>query len=53
MGPWAFFAGLLLTVMGMGKWQESGSPFWLAGSIALFLVVMISGLASLGGAKKG
>ncbi|MFC8447795.1 hypothetical protein [Kitasatospora sp. NPDC057223] len=53
MGPWAFFAGLLLSVMGMGKWQETGSPFWLAGSLTLFVVVLISGLASLGGGKKG
>ncbi|MFD0347419.1 hypothetical protein ACF9IK_24605 [Kitasatospora hibisci] len=53
MGPYAFFAGLLLGVMGMGKWQETGSPFWLWGSVAFLLMVLIMGISSLGGGKKG
>lgn len=40
MGALAFFAGLVLFVMGLGKWQETGSPFWLWGSFG-FLVLLI------------
>ncbi|MFD9592948.1 hypothetical protein ACFWA9_09325 [Kitasatospora sp. NPDC059973] len=53
MGPFAFFAGLLLGVMGMGKWQETGSPFWLWGSVAFLLIVLISGISAVLGSKKG
>lgn len=52
MGPWAFFAGLLLGIMGMGKWQETGSPFWLWGSAAFLLGVLTSGLLALTGKKE-
>ncbi|GAA4848067.1 hypothetical protein [Kitasatospora terrestris] len=51
MGVLAFFAGLLLTVMGLGRWHETGSPWWLAGSIALLVLVLIGGLT--GGKKTG
>ncbi|MFB7663854.1 hypothetical protein ACFC1R_07870 [Kitasatospora sp. NPDC056138] len=50
MGALAFFAGLLLSVMGMGRWKETGSPFWLAGSIAIFLLTVIG--AFTGGRKS-
>lgn len=52
MGPFAFFAGLLLGVMGMGKWQETGSPFWLWGSVAFLLIVLISGISAVLGGKR-
>ncbi|MFB7474612.1 hypothetical protein [Kitasatospora sp. NPDC056184] len=50
LGTFAFFAGLLAGVMGMGKWQETGSPFWLWGSVAFLLIVLGWGL---GAAFKG
>jgi hypothetical protein len=49
MGVFAFFAGLLLVVMGFGRWRETGSPYWLAGSIALLVLVLVGALT---GKKK-
>ncbi|MFD0277080.1 hypothetical protein ACFVHB_24665 [Kitasatospora sp. NPDC127111] len=51
MGAMAFFAGLLLFVMGMGKWQETGSPWWLWGSLAFLLLVVVTALTSRDGGK--
>ncbi|MGA5822070.1 hypothetical protein ACPC54_29910 [Kitasatospora sp. NPDC094028] len=51
MGALAFFAGLLLFVMGMGKWQESGSPFWLWGSVAYLVLLVVFSLTGKGGGK--
>ncbi|MEU9075377.1 hypothetical protein ACFYUY_04070 [Kitasatospora sp. NPDC004745] len=48
MGAVAFFAGLLLFVMGMGKWQETGSPFWLWGSIAFLVLLIVMSLVARG-----
>ncbi|MER7581776.1 hypothetical protein [Kitasatospora sp. NPDC097691] len=55
MGAVAFFAGLLLFVMGLGKWQESGSPAWLFGSLGFLLVLVVVSLipANGKGGKKG
>ncbi|MFD7906009.1 hypothetical protein ACFV4F_02900 [Kitasatospora sp. NPDC059722] len=53
MGTVAFFAGLLLFVMGMGKWQETGSPWWLGGSLAFLLLLIVAALTSRGGGSKG
>ncbi|MEV7772282.1 hypothetical protein [Kitasatospora sp. NPDC086791] len=44
MGAVAFFAGLLLFVMGLGKWQETGSQAWLFGSLAFLLVLVVVSL---------
>ncbi|MFJ1701939.1 hypothetical protein [Kitasatospora sp. NPDC088346] len=52
MGVLAFFAGLLLTVMGLGRWRETGSPYWLIGSLVLLVLVLIGALTSSGGGKK-
>ncbi|GAA1155344.1 hypothetical protein F4556_004894 [Kitasatospora gansuensis] len=49
MGAFAFFAGVLLSLMGLGRWQETGSPYWLIGSLVLFLLVL---LGALTGKKK-
>ncbi|MER8100577.1 hypothetical protein [Kitasatospora sp. NPDC094016] len=51
MGAVAFFAGLLLFVMGMGKWQETGSPYWLWGSIAFLVLLVVMSVVSRGGRK--
>ncbi|MFJ3215188.1 hypothetical protein ACIPLC_04610 [Kitasatospora sp. NPDC086801] len=51
MGAVAFFAGLLLFVMGMGKWQETGSPYWLWGSVAFLVLLVVMSLVSRGGRK--
>ncbi|MDH6705506.1 MULTISPECIES: hypothetical protein [unclassified Kitasatospora] len=51
MGAVAFFAGLLLFVMGMGKWQETGSPYWLWGSVAFLVVLVVMSLVARGGRK--
>ncbi|MEU8919379.1 hypothetical protein AB0D10_00375 [Kitasatospora sp. NPDC048545] len=55
MGAVAFFAGLLLFVMGLGKWQETGSQVWLFGSLAFLLVLVVVSLIPGGGkgGKKG
>ncbi|WP_316521327.1 hypothetical protein [Kitasatospora brasiliensis] len=61
MGAVAFFAGLLLFVMGLGKWQETGSDLWLYGSLGFLLVLVVVSLIPTGGgagkagkgAKKG
>ncbi|MFD0398030.1 hypothetical protein [Kitasatospora sp. NPDC127121] len=47
----AFFAGLLLFVMGMGKWQETGSPYWLWGSVAFLVLLVVMSVVSRGGRK--
>ncbi|GAA0677909.1 hypothetical protein GCM10010193_34070 [Kitasatospora atroaurantiaca] len=52
MGALGFFAALLLSVMGMGRWKETGSPYWLIGSIALFVLTLVGALTSRGGRKK-
>ncbi len=52
MGALGFFAALLLSVMGMGRWKETGSPYWLAGSIVLFVLTLIGGLSSRRGGGK-
>ncbi|MFI8457756.1 hypothetical protein [Kitasatospora sp. NPDC085464] len=44
MGAVAFFAGLLLFVMGLGKWQETGSAAWLFGSLGFLLVLVVVSL---------
>ncbi|WP_405013390.1 hypothetical protein [Kitasatospora sp. NBC_01539] len=49
MGVLAFFAGLLLTVMGFGRWRETGSPYWLIGSLVLLLFVLVGAVT---GKKK-
>ncbi|MEV7356754.1 hypothetical protein ACFV84_10835 [Kitasatospora sp. NPDC059811] len=51
MGAVAFFAGLLLFVMGMGKWQETGSPYWLWGSVAFLVLLVVMSVVSRGGRK--
>ncbi|MFJ7909964.1 hypothetical protein [Kitasatospora sp. NPDC096204] len=62
MGAVAFFAGLLLFVMGLGKWQETGSDLWLFGSLGFLLVLVVISLVPTDGkggksgnktAKKG
>ncbi|MEV7187938.1 hypothetical protein [Kitasatospora sp. NPDC093102] len=55
MGAVAFFAGLLLFVMGLGKWQETGSELWLFGSLGFLLVLVVVSLIPTGGkgGKKG
>ncbi|MEU3569906.1 hypothetical protein AB0E96_16000 [Kitasatospora sp. NPDC036755] len=58
MGAVAFFAGLLVFVMGLGKWQETGSDLWLYGSLAFLLVLVVFSLIPTGGkggkgGKKG
>lgn len=50
MGAFAFFAGMLLSLMGMGRWHETGSPYWLIGSLLLFLLVL---LGAMTGKKAG
>ncbi|MEV7941179.1 hypothetical protein AB0O82_34275 [Kitasatospora sp. NPDC088264] len=47
----AFFAGLLLFVMGMGKWQETGSPYWLWGSVAFLVLLVVMSVVTRGGRK--
>ncbi|MFG3228608.1 hypothetical protein ACGF07_28055 [Kitasatospora sp. NPDC048194] len=49
MGALAFIAGLLLFVMGMGKWQETGSPAWLWGSIGFLVLLVVFSLTGRGG----
>ncbi|MFJ9517744.1 hypothetical protein ACIRPK_05655 [Kitasatospora sp. NPDC101801] len=44
MGALAFFAGILLSLMGLGRWKETGSPYWLIGSLVLFLLVLLGSL---------
>ncbi|MEV7926308.1 hypothetical protein [Kitasatospora sp. NPDC088779] len=51
MGAVAFFAGLLLFVMGMGKWQETGSPYWLWGSVAFLVLLVVMSVVTRGGRK--
>ncbi|WP_158702140.1 hypothetical protein [Kitasatospora sp. MMS16-BH015] len=51
MGALGFFAALLVVVMGMGRWEETGSPWWLGGSIALFVLTLIGGLTSRRGRR--
>ncbi|MFI9273762.1 hypothetical protein ACIGXM_24070 [Kitasatospora sp. NPDC052896] len=46
MGALGFFAALLVVVMGMGRWHETHSPYWLAGSIALLVLTLIGALTS-------
>ncbi|MFE4972841.1 hypothetical protein ACFRAR_12085 [Kitasatospora sp. NPDC056651] len=58
MGAVAFFAGLLLFVMGLGKWQETGSEVWLYGSLGFLLLLVVVSLIPTGGkggkgGKKG
>ncbi|MER7770345.1 hypothetical protein [Kitasatospora sp. NPDC096140] len=55
MGAVAFFAGLLLFVMGLGKWQETGSAAWLFGSLGFLLVLVVVSLIPENGkgGKKG
>lgn len=50
MGIAAFFCGLLLCVMGFGRWHETGSPWWLGGTLALLALVLVGGI--MGGGKK-
>ncbi|MFE5585267.1 hypothetical protein [Kitasatospora sp. NPDC056531] len=52
MGALAFIAGLLLFVMGMGKWQETDSPAWLWGSIGFLVLLVVFSLIGRGD-KKG
>lgn len=49
MGVYAFFAGLLLVLMGLGRWHETGSPYWLAGSLVLLLLMLVGAMT---GRKK-
>ncbi|MFE4515679.1 hypothetical protein ACFRMQ_15985 [Kitasatospora sp. NPDC056783] len=58
MGAVAFFAGLVLFVMGLGKWQETGSEVWLYGSLGFLLLLVVVSLIPTGGkggkgGKKG
>ncbi|MFI2608658.1 hypothetical protein [Kitasatospora sp. NPDC018619] len=55
MGAVAFFAGLVLFVMGLGKWQETGSELWLYGSLGFLLVLVVVSLVPTPGkgGKKG
>ncbi|MCX4749067.1 hypothetical protein OG455_26765 [Kitasatospora sp. NBC_01287] len=46
LGVLGFFAALLAVVMGMGRWHETGSPYWLGGSIALLVFTLIGALQS-------
>ncbi|MFI5528552.1 hypothetical protein ACIA8O_08310 [Kitasatospora sp. NPDC051853] len=41
MGSCAFLAGVLLTLMGLGRWHETGSPYWLIGSLLLFVLLLV------------
>ncbi len=49
MGILGFFAALLAVVMGLGRWHETGSPYWLAGSLALLVFTLVGALQSRGG----
>ncbi|MDH6110454.1 UDP-N-acetylmuramyl pentapeptide phosphotransferase/UDP-N-acetylglucosamine-1-phosphate transferase [Kitasatospora sp. MAP12-15] len=46
MGVLAFFAALLAVLMGLGRWHETQSPYWLAGSLVLLLLTLIGALQS-------
>lgn len=48
MGILAFFAALLAVVMGLGRWHETHSVYWLAGSLVLLLLTLIGALQSRG-----
>lgn len=48
MGALAFIAGLLLFVMGMGKWQETDSPAWLWGSLGFLVLLVVFSLIGRG-----
>ncbi|CAM5349356.1 hypothetical protein AB0G34_27755 [Kitasatospora aureofaciens] len=51
MGALAFVAGLVLFVMGMGKWQETGTVYWLWGSLAFLALLVLFSLVGRGGDK--
>ncbi|MFJ4186129.1 hypothetical protein [Kitasatospora sp. NPDC089509] len=51
MGALAFVAGLVLFVMGMGKWQETGTVYWLWGSLVFLLLLVVFSLVGRGGGK--
>ncbi|WP_196951720.1 hypothetical protein [Kitasatospora sp. SUK 42] len=51
MGALAFIAGLVLFVMGMGKWQETDSPYWLWGSVGFLVLLVVFSLTGKGGRK--
>ncbi|MEV4557269.1 hypothetical protein AB0K51_09745 [Kitasatospora sp. NPDC049285] len=53
MGVAAFFCGLLLSVMGFGRWHETGSPWWLAGTLVLLAFVLVGGITGSGKKKTG
>ncbi|MFD7729983.1 hypothetical protein ACFV6F_06325 [Kitasatospora phosalacinea] len=53
MGVAAFFCGLLLCVMGFGRWHETGSPWWLGGTLALLALVVVGAITGGGGKKTG
>ncbi|WP_181442601.1 hypothetical protein [Streptomyces tateyamensis] len=48
MGVLAFFAALLAVVMSFGRWHETGSPVWLAVSIALLILTLAGSLFGRG-----
>jgi hypothetical protein len=54
LGGCAFVAAVLLVLMGMGKWQESGSPGWLGVSIAVAVLTLANVIHALvsGGGKR-
>ncbi|MEY9965280.1 putative membrane protein [Streptacidiphilus sp. MAP12-16] len=47
MGGIGFIAAVLFVLMGMGHWQETRSPGWLAASIVVALFTVVGGLGSL------
>ncbi|MBO1419525.1 hypothetical protein [Streptomyces sp. FH025] len=51
MGALAFIAGLLLFTMGMGKWQETDSPYWLWGSVGFLVLLVVFSLIGKGDRK--
>lgn len=43
----AFICGVLFVLMGMGHWQQTQNPYWLAASIIVALFTLVGGLGSL------